>query len=382
MHILHIVNSYSTTQVYMNLVNSLDDFGVEQTVIVPLKKKAKEQINVNIPKFKNSKSKIIFLPVLKIYHKVFYKNKISTVLELIKKIVDLKSISIIHAGTSFFDGALAYEIYKLYGIPYITAVRSTDSKYLEFYSFYKNYFKSILSKSSRIIFLNSNLKKCFVAAFDLNKSDLGKCEVIPNGISNYFLGNIVKRKNGIHSPIRLLYSSAIIKRKCLKEIIEATAILVNKGYNIILDAYGLGMPNKGETESYVNMIKLYADKYDWFKIYSHVTLKENMELMRESDILVLPSQGETFGLVYPEALSQGVPVLYGCKEGFDGLFEDGYVGYSAKPYDVIDISDAIEKIIKDYDNIVSNILSIDIENKFSWSNIAKQYIYIYKSSIL
>ena len=73
MHILHIVNSYSTTQVYMNLVNAIDAFGVEQTVIVPLKKKAKKQLNVNIPSFKNSQSNIVFLPVLKKYHRFFYK---------------------------------------------------------------------------------------------------------------------------------------------------------------------------------------------------------------------------------------------------------------------------------------------------------------------
>ena len=379
MHILHIVNSYSTTQVYMNLVNAIDAFGVEQTVIVPLKKKAKKQLNVNIPSFKNSQSNIVFLPVLKKYHRFFYKKKISTVLELVKENVDLKKISIVHAGTSFFDGAVAYEIYKLYRIPYITAVRITDQRYMKFYIFHKNYYYSILENASRVIFINSNLKKYISSAFKFKNERLNNFVVIANGISTIFLENVVRRRLSIHNPIRLLYSSAFIKRKCLCETIKATAILVKNGYNIKLEAYGMGLPNKGETKSYINQINKYAEKYDWFNIHPHVTLNKNMELMREADILVMPSYGETFGLVYPEALSQGIPVLYGKNEGFDGLFDDGYIGYAAQPYDVKDITDGIEKIILNYDKIISNISNIDFVKQFSWHNIAKQYLDIYSS---
>lgn len=377
MKVLHIANSYGSTQVYMNLVNVIDSLGFEQTIVVPLNKKSKGQINANMPSFKNPKSKIIYLPFLKRRHKLFYREKISTVLELIKDRVSLNTIDIIHAGTSFFDGAVAYEIHKLYDIPYIAAVRSTDKMYLQVFLFYRNYFKSILQEAGRVIFINSNMKEYILSVFNFKKEQLKKFEVIPNGISNIFLENIVRRTNSIQTPIRLLYSSAFIKRKCLKETIEASAILVKKGYNIRLDAYGIGLPNKGEKEEYVNKIKFYADKYDWFNIHSYVSLEKNMELMRKADILVMPSHGETFGLVYPEALSQGIPVLYGKNEGFDGVFKDGCVGYAAKPYDLNDISNGIENIIKNYDKIISNILNIDFIKQFSWSNIAKQYIDIY-----
>lgn len=40
----------------------------------------------------------------------------------------------------------------------------------------------------------------------------------------------------------------------------------------------------------------------------------------------MPSHKETFGLVYAEAMSQGLPIIYTKNQGFDGQFPDGYVG--------------------------------------------------------
>ena len=382
MHILHIANSYCGTQVYMNLVNAIDNLNVRQTVIVPLKECAKLQCNTNLPTFNVSQSRIIFLPYLKKKHKFLYDDKINTILKLINENVDFSTVDIIQAGTCFFDGAVAYEINKLYKIPYVTAVRSTDKLYRETFFWKKKYFKNVLLHAGNIVFINSNLKKYIVKSFCLHGTDLLKCTVIENGISNYFLDNIATRSNGLHTPIRLIYTSAFLKRKCLKEVIKASAILVNKGYKLTLDAYGMGLPNKGEEIDYIDIIKKYTKKYNWFFVHNYVTLEKNLELMRESDILVLPSKGETFGLVYPEALSQGIPVLYGSNEGFDGLFDDGYVGFAARPYDILDISQKIEAIILNYKSITSNIANLDIKNRFSWSRIAECYIELYKNNLL
>lgn len=50
--------------------------------------------------------------------------------------------------------------------------------------------------------------------------------------------------------------------------------------------------------------------------------KQLREAFSISDIFVMPSKPETFGLVYVEALSQGLPILYAKGEGFDGYFDE------------------------------------------------------------
>ena len=45
----------------------------------------------------------------------------------------------------------------------------------------------------------------------------------------------------------------------------------------------------------------------------------------------MTSLGESFGLTYAEAMSQGVPVIYSKGQGFDGQFKEGVVGYHVDP---------------------------------------------------
>ena len=55
----------------------------------------------------------------------------------------------------------------------------------------------------------------------------------------------------------------------------------------------------------------------------------------------MPSFPETFGLVYVEAMSQGLPIIYTKGQGIDGYFEDGKVGY---PVNTKDSNDIVKKL--------------------------------------
>ena len=51
---------------------------------------------------------------------------------------------------------------------------------------------------------------------------------------------------------------------------------------------------------------------------------------------------ETFGLVYAEAMSQGLPIIYTKGQGFDEQFDEGKVGYHA---DCFNIEEIVKRII-------------------------------------
>jgi glycosyltransferase involved in cell wall biosynthesis len=104
---------------------------------------------------------------------------------------------------------------------------------------------------------------------------------------------------------------------------------------------------------------------------------ELISIYRKCDIFVLPSFTETFGLVYPEAMSQGLPVIYSKDQGFDNWFPEGVVGYSADSKDVESVFDAISKTYSKYHEISINVLKN--YRKFSWERIGPEYIELYKS---
>ena len=66
---------------------------------------------------------------------------------------------------------------------------------------------------------------------------------------------------------------------------------------------------------------------------------------------MLPSLTESFGLVYAEALTQGLPVIYSAGQGFDQQFPEGFVGYHVNPLSPEDIVCQIQQVIKEYDSL-------------------------------
>lgn len=48
-----------------------------------------------------------------------------------------------------------------------------------------------------------------------------------------------------------------------------------------------------------------------------------IEKLWEYDMLVVPSKILTYELIYLDALTQGMPVIYNRNDGFDVVFKDG-----------------------------------------------------------
>ena len=58
---------------------------------------------------------------------------------------------------------------------------------------------------------------------------------------------------------------------------------------------------------------------------------EVLAKMRESDVFVLPSVGETFGMVYLEAMSSGCITVCTKGDGIDGIIKNGENGFLTEP---------------------------------------------------
>jgi glycosyltransferase involved in cell wall biosynthesis len=120
----------------------------------------------------------------------------------------------------------------------------------------------------------------------------------------------------------------------------------------------------------------YLQKSSIAEYLGYLNKEDVLNVFRQSDIFILPSFKESFGLVYAEALSQALPVVYSQNQGFDNQFKDGFVGYSVNPKNALDISEKITMIIDNYKSISSRC--IIASDTFSWEIISKKYMEIYK----
>lgn len=381
MHVLHISNSYGGTAVYKNLYSELDKLGITQTIFVPLNANNHNRIGNQLIDFRTPGSRIIYSTALKHYHKFFYEAKIQRIVADLISNVNISQIDLIHASTQCLDGAAAYELNKLYGKPYIIAVRNTDvNNYYKIFFWEKTYFSKILQNAKRIIFISPKYKETYLnylIPLHISKCISDKVSVIPNGVGQYFLEHRYKSVHPLSNPIKVIFISAFKKGKGLLELIDAILILRNKGYNITLHAIGKGLPNRGYDAAYLKAVDKKASGKTWITLEQFKQPKELCEELRKSSIFAMPSAPETFGLVYAEALTQNVPILYAQDQGFDGFYPDGIVGYPARPSDVLDIAMKLEQIIENYQTICSNIADIRIEDTFDWVRIASKYTQIY-----
>lgn len=278
-----------------------------------------------------------------------------------------------HAHTLFSDGYLAYRNKLERGVPYVLAVRGTDINYFYKYRFYlRGLGLKILKSASKIIFLSPSFKRQLFNKYIPSKDHdtlSKKTLILPNGINPVFLTNIPKNKALANDRITLLTVGAVNKNKNQEQVCQAIARLAkdNTGYEFVYRIIG-----KVEDQLYFERLS----KYPFVK-YSPPQNHENLIISyREADIFILTSHSETFGLVYAEALSQGLPIIYSQNQGFDGQFPEGYVGYHADSSSVDNLVSTIEEVLYKYDQLAEN--SVRAAQNFNWDIIAGKYADMYR----
>ena len=114
---------------------------------------------------------------------------------------------------------------------------------------------------------------------------------------------------------------------------------------------------------------------DWITYHGKITDLDAMKsLYRANRIFAMPSKSETFGLVYVEALSQGLSVLWSQGEAIDGMFPET-IGESVNPLNVNDIAAKLRKMMAQPESYKA--LPSDTFEAFRWPAIAQQYAILY-----
>lgn len=367
--VLHVCNDFTFSKVHSNLYRELDAQGVKQTVFVPLRKEAPED-----NRFDGQNTTFVFAHILKRLHRLFFFHKIEKTVREIEKTVDLNQISCIHATTLFSDGMVARELHCKYGIPYIVAVRNCDvNAFLRYLPHLWWVHRAVMETTDKVIFITPNLQKRLLkhpTLYKMREQVSEKSIVIPNGINEFWLNNI-QTENTAH-PHHLLYAGNFTRNKNLPRLIHALQKLRTELPDLHLDVAGDG----GNDQDRV--LALMHRNADWITYHGKITdLEEMKTLYRANHIFAMPSKSETFGLVYLEAMTQGLSVLWTKGEAIDGMFPET-IGESVNPLSESDITTKLRNLLTNSEHYKT--LSPSTFDTFRWNAIAKQYVDLYSIS--
>ena len=368
MKILHINSYYGVSAFYKNLYDEQVKSGLDIDVYVPVLK----SFDCSGRAFGE------YTKVRRVFNqtdRVFFHLKQRKITTDIKSTYDLTKFDLVHAHSLFTNGYVAMKLNQEFQIPYCVAVRNTDVNL-----FFKRMIHlrktgiRILENASRVIFLSPAYRDEVIeniVPVQLRKKIRNKSVVIPNGIDPFWIENIGSPKSiEGKKEIRLLHVGEISKNKNIQTTLRAMNQM-NKEESSL--SYTLTAVGKIKNKKLLAKLKT----NDHFRYIEPQKKEELIHIYRDHDIFVMPSIHETFGLVYAEAMSQGLPVIYSRGQGFDGQFEDGEVGYAVGCFHEEVIGRSIQKVINKYKGISRNSIS-NIE-RFSWECISKNYANLYNN---
>lgn len=228
---------------------------------------------------------------------------------------------------------------KCAGIPYTISVHASDITVLT-KPLYKFFFAKKLQKaykradaiSARSYMLAEKIK-------ELSPYAANKTFIAPSGIDSNivepmeFFEQKAAEKN---QPYIISTVAKLIKRKNVDLIIKAL-------YKAKLDNYVLRIMGDGpEMEHLKNLVKD-LDIEEKIIFEGNLPNKEVLIKLRLSDLFILLSTGETFGMAYLEAASRANIIVATKHDGIDGIVKDGQNGFTCEP-DAEKLADLIDKI--------------------------------------
>ncbi len=167
-----------------------------------------------------------------------------------------------------------------------------------------------------------------------------KLHVIPYGAElDQLQTSTESPRDSVNDSFNILFAGAVSLRKGVPYLLEAFAQLKAPGKRLRL---------AGSIDPDIKQV-LGKFATDGVEILGPLSRTELTALMRDSDVLVLPSIEDGFGLVMAEAMACGCTIISSTNTGGSDLYSDGAEGFIVPIRDPAVISERLEQLADDRD---------------------------------
>ena len=317
------------------------------------------------------------VPEYPLFHYQPYELALSSKLVDMVKLHKIELLHVHYAIPHAYAGYMAKQMLKDEGIhlPMVTTLHGTDITLVGNHPFYKTAVTFSINKSDIVTSVSQSLKDETMKLFNIRKD----IKVIPNFIDS--------NKN-LDDPHTDCYRSAIAKpnERIVTHIsnfrkVKRIPDIINIFYKIQqqipakLMMVGDG-PEKAKAE------KLCEDLGISEKVIFFGNSNEIDRILSYTDIFLLPSETESFGLAALEAMACAVPVISSNAGGLSEVNFDGISGYLSDVGNIDEMAANALKILSD--DTILNIFkknALQTAKKFDIKNILPLYEAIYNEAL-
>jgi len=303
-------------------------------------------------------------------------------LALSSKLVDmvkLHGIQLLHVHYAIPHAYAAYMAQQMLldeGIlvPIVTTLHGTDITLVGSHPFYKPAVTFSINKSDAVTSVSESLKMDTMRLFDIKKD----IHVVPNFIDlEKHVHGFTDCQRGMMAEDHERIITHISNMREVKQIPDVIKIFYNiqKEIPAKLMLVGEG-PEKEGAELLVEELGI-TDRVVFFGNSYEID-----RILCFSDLFLLPSQTESFGLAALEAMASGVPVISTNTGGLPEVNEDGYSGYLSDVNAVADMSANAIRILKDSDTLERFKSNAKTQSKkFDIHKVVPMYERIYEETL-
>lgn len=232
-----------------------------------------------------------------------------------------KPFDLVHAHMLPRDGHAGLIVARALGVPFALTVHGTDV----FHYFIPGQApwprNARIAREAGALMAVSNLLMSRVAPY---RGEGKISRVVPNGVD---LSLVPERTE--NTPRTVISVGTLKARKCMDRTLEAFAHLAGDYPGATLTIVGIG-----EMEAQLRARIAELGLNDRVTLTGGLPHGEVLARMAASDLFVLPSWGEGYGIVYIEAMAAGCIAVGARGEGIEDTIEDGVNGFLVPAGDV------------------------------------------------
>lgn len=308
----------------------------------------------------------------------------SLMIERAAEILENLSFELIHAH-DWMVGRAAIELKNRYHIPLITTIHATE---IGRAGGVDNTQRKKIHNIERLLVCNSEAVICCSSYMARNvQKNLGvstdKTHVIPNAV-DVSRFDVIPESGAIRKKLQrgerklVLYVGRLVREKGLQTLLDAFEILLKENIRARLVIVGEG-PVKEELMEKV----LSNGMHDHVHFTGFVDEASLVSLYKSSDVFVLPSLYEPFGIVALEAMASGVPVVVSDVGGLSEIVENGLNGLKVPAADSKSLAAALQLVLQDstFAERLRNNAYQYVHEKFDWNYVACKTLEAYRATV-
>ncbi|KAF2328585.1 N-acetyl-alpha-D-glucosaminyl L-malate synthase BshA [Flavobacterium daemonense] len=317
------------------------------------------------------------VPEYPLFHYQPYELALSSKLVDMVKLYKIEVLHVHYAIPHAYAGYMAKQMLKNEGInlPMITTLHGTDITLVGNHPFYKPAVTFSINKSDYVTSVSQSLKDDTLKLFKIKN----KIKVIPNFIE---LDKVVKDPDApCHRYVMAKENERIVTHISNFRKVKRIPDIIKIFYNIQKEMPAkLMMVGDGPEKEKAEVLCMELGIYD--KVIFFGNSNEIDKILCMTDLFLLPSETESFGLAALEAMALGVPVISSNSGGLPEVNFDGVSGYLSNVGNVDEMAANAIKILKD-DATLKEFKknALEVAKKFDIKNILPKYEALYQKAI-